>query len=114
MRREQRLRKRQEFAAVYRRGRALANRYLAIRVLPNNSDRTRFGFAAGKALGKAVVRNRLRRRLREAARMLPVRPGWDVVIVGRQPAMDADFEALRDALANALARARLLEDRAER
>lgn len=112
MRREQRLRKRTEFAAVYRRGRVLSNRYLAIRVLPNQRLQSRFGFAVGKALGGAVVRNRLKRRLREAARSLPVAPGWDVVVICRQPAVEAEFATLSRALADLFGRGRLLEERA--
>ncbi len=113
MRREQRLRARADFATVYRRGRVLSNRYLALRVLPNQRPLTRFGFATGKALGKAVVRNRLKRRLREAARALPVTPGWDVVVIGRRPSVEANYRTLAESLAGLLQRARLLEAQTE-
>jgi len=64
----------------------------------------------GKALGRAVVRNRLKRRLREAARALPVVAGWDVVVIGRQAAVDADFATLVRALAELCRRARIVEE----
>lgn len=108
MKREQRLRRRTEFAAAYRKGRAQGNQLLVIRVLNNGSGVTRFGFVAGKAVGGAVVRNRVKRRLREAARRTGVRPGFDIVIGARKPAADAPYEKLRQSLRALLGRAGVL------
>ncbi len=109
MRRELRLRKNSQFAAVYRQGRSRSNRWVVMRALPNGLALSRFGFAVGRRLGKAVVRNLVRRRLREALRLLPVKPGWDVVFIARSEAVEADFWRLRAAAAGLLQRARLLE-----
>ena len=109
MRREERLRRRNDFAAVYKNGRIQSNQLLVLRVLPNNRETTRFGFVVGKTVGGAVVRNRVKRRLREAARSLVVRPGFDVVIGARKPAAEAKFQALRASLASLMERARLCE-----
>jgi len=81
---------------------------LVVRTHPNGLDVSRFGFAIGKRLGKAVVRNRMRRRLREILRQTRVAPGFDLVIIGRQPAVDAPYAALREGLLQVLRRARLL------
>jgi len=108
MRKEQRLRLRKEFAAVYRQGRVQSNRLLVVRILPNDGEVSRFGFVAGKVVGGAVVRNRVKRRLREAARGLAVRGGFDIVVGARKPAADAGFEALCGALASLTERAGLL------
>jgi ribonuclease P protein component len=104
MQREQRLRSRRDFSAAYRSGSVQGNRLLVLRVRPNGTDVTRFGFAVGKVVGGAVVRNRVKRRLREAARALDVKPGLDVVIGARKPAAEAEFAALRDALAGLMRR----------
>lgn len=109
MRREQRLRSRKDFSAVYRQGRMYGNHLLVVRVRKNDLGVARFGFAVGKAVGGAVVRNRVKRRLREIARALPVRAGVDVVIGARKPASQADFAALRSGLISLAARARVLE-----
>lgn len=56
----------------------------------------RIGFTVSTKLGGAVTRNRIRRRLREAYRLnehLLLR-GFDIVIVARAAALDADFSAL--------------------
>jgi ribonuclease P protein component len=109
MRRQQRLRKRKDFQAVYRKGRASANKLVALRVLRTQLPYTRYGFSVGKALGNAVVRNRVRRRLREGVRSLLARSGWDIVISARRPAAGADYHELREAVTELLSRARILD-----
>ena len=107
MKRDERLRRRNDFAAVYRNGRTQSNQLLVLRVLPNDRETTRFGFVVGKTVGGAVVRNRVKRRLREAARGLAVKPGFDLVIGARKPAAEATFDALRGALAALAERSRI-------
>lgn len=83
---------------------------LVVRVRANEEGRTRWGFAVGRRLDKrATARNRVRRRMREAARQLPVREGYDVIVTARQGAMTASFWELRKALERQLRRAKVLE-----
>ena len=99
MRRRQRLRKRESFAAVYRRGRPFRNDLLVLRALRTDQSPSRFGFTVAGRLGNAVVRNRLKRRLREAVRSLSVVAGWDIVLNARSGAPEADYHQLRSAVA---------------
>lgn len=108
MRKQQRLKKRREFAAVYQRGRLYTHKLVALRVLPNGAAETRFGFSVARGIGKAVMRNRVKRRLREAVRPLPVAPGWDIVISARRPAAAAHYDTLQDAVAGLFSRAGVL------
>jgi len=108
MRREQRLTKRNDFTAVYRKGRAFGHPLIALRLLPNERPFSRYGFVVSKAVGNAVVRNRVRRRLREGIRSLPVEPSWDIVVIARPKAAAADFHALRQAAVGVLSRAGVL------
>jgi ribonuclease P protein component len=108
MRQKQRLTKRRDFTAVYRKGRALAHPLLVLRLLPNELPYSRYGFVVSKSVGKAVVRNLVRRRLREGVRTLLVQPGWDIVFLARPKAAAADFQTLRRAAASLLSRAKLL------
>ncbi|OGO52792.1 MAG: ribonuclease P protein component [Chloroflexi bacterium RBG_16_68_14] len=110
MRRAQRLRHRQEFAAVYRRGRPYRSDLLALRALRTGHEPSRFGFAVRQALGNAVVRNRVKRRLREAVRSLPVAAGWDLVLNARAGAVEAEYHQLRAEVSKLMARAGVLED----
>lgn len=108
MQRERRLRRAADFAAVYSRGRSWANPLLVLKALPSAQGQSRVGFAVGKRLGKAVMRNRMRRRLRAMVRELAPRPGWDVVLVARGPAVAASFQQLQSAVSDLFRRARLL------
>ncbi|MDP9237475.1 MAG: ribonuclease P protein component [Chloroflexota bacterium] len=110
MRKEQRLRRRKDFAAAYRTGRVQSDRLLVLRVAPNGSNATRFGFVAGKVVGGAVVRNKIKRRLREAARRTGAAVGFDIVIGARKPCAAASYRELREALYILMKRAAVLAE----
>jgi ribonuclease P protein component len=76
--------------------------------LPNGLGSTRYGFAVGRRVGKAVVRNRIKRRLREILRKTSLSPGWDVVLIARIPAAQADYHRLEKSVLALLMRAGLL------
>ena len=60
----------------------------ALKITPNNSPVSRFGFVISKRIaGKAVDRNRMKRMLRAVIeKELPrIRPGYDMLFVIRQP-----------------------------
>lgn len=123
MQREQRLRRADDFAAVYRRGRSWANELLVLKAIPRSEELSpkrvaagdnRYGFAVGKRVGKAVLRNRIRRCLREIVRKLPASPGWDTVLVARGPAAGASFVQLQRAVEDVFRRARLIGPSAQR
>ncbi|MBI5879033.1 MAG: ribonuclease P protein component [Chloroflexi bacterium] len=94
------------FQRVYREGGAWATPLLVVRASPNGLPHGRIGFTTSKRIGGAVRRNRVKRRLREAARVaLPqLPPGWDIVLVAREPIHDATLAQIGEALRRALAR----------
>jgi ribonuclease P protein component len=96
----------EDFAALQGHGSVRSNLLLVVRIRRNDLEETRFGLSTGRKLGGAVVRNRVRRRLREALRaMAPsFQPGWDVLIIAREPAIAADYQAVTGALNNLLRR----------
>jgi ribonuclease P protein component len=108
MRKELRLRRRKDFDAVFRNGRAWHNELLVLRTVPNALEHNRYGFITSKRVGKAVVRNRVRRRLKEAVRVLPAKPGWDVVVSTKARAAEVDFHALNGAVIELMTRAGIL------
>ena len=73
-----------------------ANGYLVLYARKNRTECNRVGITVSKKLGKAHIRNRVRRRFREVYRLNEEAflPGWDIVIVARSRAIDADFTKL--------------------
>ncbi len=110
MERARRLRKGTEFDTAYSKGTVVGSPLFAVRFIPNNLGHTRWGFAVGKRIAKhAVDRNRAKRRIRELARVLPISPGYDLILVARAPSLAAKPAELSQALGRLLVRAGLLE-----
>ena len=108
MRKERRLTRQADFAAVRREGRSWADGLLVLLARRNSLDVTRFGFSVGKRTGNAVVRNRTKRRLREVVRDLPVQEGWDLVLIARKDAASVDYHGLSRSSTALLRRAGIL------
>ncbi len=77
----QRLRKKQDFAAM-RRGRRLQSRAVRLIYRRNGLAYARVGFAVSRRYGNAVARHRLKRHWREAFRQHAVRgQGVDILLI---------------------------------
>ena len=83
------------FQRLYR-TRGQANGFLVLYARPNRTSANRVGITVSKKLGKAHIRNHVRRRLREIYRTHEeqFQPGWDIVVVARSRAVDAEFARL--------------------
>lgn len=105
-----RLRSSEEFQAVFKKGRQLANRVAVLYYIASDRPLARAGFVVSKKLGKAVARNRVRRRLKEVVRRhgSELRAGWDFVLVARQRAREATWLELERGIVALLKQAGLL------
>lgn len=108
----QRLRKTQDFARVRTDGKSWADGFLVVAAIRNGTPTTRFGFTVGRRVGNAVTRNRVKRRLREATSEVCTADGWDVVVIARNRAADADYHALKRSVTSLLARGGIQSERA--
>jgi len=95
---------------VRRFGKSYAHPLIVLVAMPSEEDQIRFAVTAGKSLGNAVQRNRAKRLLREALRpLLPeVKPGWNVILISRQPLLAASLPEIRDAIKTLMKRAHLI------
>ena len=84
------------FRRLYYKGASAGNRCLVIYCRRNGLGLNRLGLTVSTKLGHAVVRNRMRRRLREIVRLNEGRlqNGYDIVLVARSAAVEADFKTL--------------------
>lgn len=84
----------EQYASVFRRGRAYYGTIVAVRVLPNELDRSRLGLVVGKKVGGAVQRNRAKRRIRQIVSIRALTPGWDIVVIARAGIQRAEYRDL--------------------
>jgi ribonuclease P protein component len=105
---EQFLTRKIQFSLVYDEGKSWTGKEVVIRALPNGLGSSRYGFVVSRRVGKAVIRNRVKRRLREIIRKIPVKPGWDIILIARIPAAVAGFMDLSQSVRKLIIRAELL------
>lgn len=95
---------------VRRLGKSYAHPLIVLITSPNPEQVVRVGVVAGVTVGKAVQRNRAKRQIRACLNeiMPALADGWDMIVLARQPIIDANFTEIRFALKNVLRRAGLL------
>jgi ribonuclease P protein component len=109
---EKRLRRSEDFQAVWSAGQSWPHTLFVLWALPNDFPYSRIGIIASRKVGNAVARNRARRLLKEAARHLytSILSGWDIVLVARSTLLETKAPNVEVALQNTLQRARLHQD----
>lgn len=77
--------------------------------MPNGLEHNRFGITVSKKIGNAVKRNKVRRRIYEAFRQYEpsLKSGFDIVIVAKASAVEADFERYYRVIGGMLKKANL-------
>ena len=125
MKRNFRLTRSTDFKRVRNSGKSYAHPLVVLVAIPSATLRTgpatenrsqeglpsRVGVTAGRSVGGAVQRNRAKRLLREAMRMLlpTIRPGWDLILIARQPLQGATYQQVQAALSQLMQRADLFK-----
>jgi ribonuclease P protein component len=107
-----RLTKSTDFQRVRRLGKSYAHPLIVLVCLENQESITHWGVVAGKSVGGAVQRNRAKRLLRAASQSIlsEVQDGWDLILIARQPLMNADLGQVLSALLQLLRRARVMRE----
>jgi len=112
MQKRLRLRNKQDFAKVFKHGKAAANHQFVVYVKKSHVESFRFGVSVSRKVGGAVVRNRVRRRVKEIVRRMEpeIAKQVDIVCIVRKPALELDYEGLQRSLRHVFRRAQLLEE----
>lgn len=108
MKSEMYLTRTEQYALVFKKGISRANNLAVINVLANGLNISRYGLVTSKKVGGAVTRNRVKRRLREIVKRLPVKSGWDIVLVARPEIAGAEYQHMKDKLRELLAKTKIL------
>jgi len=113
MKGEEYLTKSKQYKLVYSKGCSKVNRLIVMRALPNGLGLSRYGFSVSRRVGGAVTRNRVKRLLREILRLMPLKPGWDIVFIARPNASITQYSQLKKSVESLLSRAQLLMENNE-
>ena len=109
MRGERYLTKGEQYSAVYNNGASWVDKLVVLKVLRNGMGISRYGFSISSRVGGAVIRNQVKRRLREILRGMPLRSGWDIVIIARPPASKTNYHHIENSVRTLLNKARILD-----
>ena len=66
---DHRLKKKRQFAYIYKKGTRKSTRYLSLFIIPSKFSSYKIGYSVSKKIGKANVRNKVKRRLKEIVRL---------------------------------------------
>jgi ribonuclease P protein component len=100
----ERIRRKSDFASLYRNGSRLRGRYFTLVFRRNGLGHSRLAVVASRKVGKAVIRNRVKRRFRELFRRNKelLREPLDLVVISRPESGSVPWPELRDAYVSSL------------
>lgn len=99
-----------DFKRVRRSGKSYAHPLVVILVARGESENSRVGIITSRSIGNAVKRNRIKRQLREVIRILipSFQKNVDIVIIAREPVLNARFCEITTTITQLLERAELI------
>jgi ribonuclease P protein component len=107
MKKKNRIKKNEEFQAVFQKGKSSANRQFVLYCLekPGQPD-FRIGLSVSKKIGNAVTRNRIKRMIRQVFTELKefIDSEKDFVIIARKPCADMTYEELKSSMLHVMRR----------
>ncbi|WP_088104608.1 ribonuclease P protein component [Halalkalibacter urbisdiaboli] len=112
MKKEQRIKKNDEFSLVFDKGQSVANRQFVLYSLKKEGqDQFRIGLSVSKRVGNAVTRNRIKRLVRTFFQLYKeeIKSGFDYVVIARRPVADMEYQEVEKSLLHVFRKARLIK-----
>ncbi|WP_096186089.1 ribonuclease P protein component [Evansella halocellulosilytica] len=112
MKKENRLKKNEEFQIVFQRGTSVANRQFVVYQVEKKAQKdVRIGLSVSKKIGNAVTRNRIKRLIREVLRdLIPeLKQNYDLIIIARKPVAEMNQHEVKKSINHVLNRAKLIK-----
>lgn len=104
LRPQERIRKKSDFAALYKKGNRYRGRHFILVYLPNDLTFSRFAVVASKKIGNAVERNKAKRWVRTLFRQNKelLAGSLDLIVIAKQDIKEATWLSLQQEYLKAL------------
>ena len=101
-----------QFQRMYQKASSIPGKFVVLYHKKNRLAGNRLGITVSKKVGKAVHRNRVRRLIKENYRLMEEKlcQGYDLVIVARVRAKDANFYEIRASMQAGFSKANLWKE----
>ena len=111
LKKQNRLKKRKEFAYIYKHGEYSACKTLSVIYCKGNRKARKVGFSVSNKIGDAVARNKIKRRMREVVRNLmhKLDKNYNYIIVARNGIENCDYASIQKSIVYCLNKAGLLK-----
>ena len=110
MKKTNRLRKRKEFAYIFRNGARASGNYLVLVLLKSKQIKIKIGFSVSKKVGNAINRNKIKRRMRailtDLVPQMQVKQNY--IFIAKPNASEATFDNLKADIINTLKKSQAL------
>lgn len=105
------LRRKDDFTAIYRRGRSIGERYIVFFYRKNDLSYNRTAFLASKKVGNSVTRNRARRLMKESYRQMneKLAVGYDIIFIARNTIINSKCADVKKSIEAAARKAGILK-----
>jgi len=100
------LRRKNDFSAIYKKGKSVGDRYVVLFYRKNHLPYNRIAYLASKKVGNSVKRNRARRLMKESVRLteMEIPTGYDFIIIARNTITNAKCADVKKSFESALRR----------
>lgn len=106
---QNRLRKRKEFAYIYRKGEKFYSSNITLYKIGSKYSTPRIGVSVSNKIGKAVVRNKIKRQLREIVRQyVPEIKNCNLIFVAKTTITNTNFQTLQNEVRQILIKGKVI------